>query len=164
MLKKTITYVDYDGNERKEDFYFNLTMAELTEWLTTNGGYTLDKMMEKLVKTQNSKEIMEIFKTLIQKSYGEKSIDGRRFVKNDEVLKNFTETEAYSQLYMDLVSDPKEFASFFNGIVPANISAEISKVMDDPTKIRPELADYIPKPPSDNNNGKVMDISTQTNN
>lgn len=162
MLKKTITYVDYNGMERKEDFYFNLSMAELTEWLTTSGGYTLDKMMEKLVKTQNSKEIMEIFKTLIEKSYGEKSMDGRRFIKNDEVRANFMETEAYSQLYMDLVSDPKEFAAFFNGIVPANVAVELNKVMEDPTKLPSDLADYIPKPAATEN--KVVDISTQVSN
>lgn len=144
MLKKTIEYTDYDGNQRKEDFYFNLSKAEVTDWLTTTGGYTLDKLMDRLVKSENTKEIMEIFKDIIYRAYGEKSLDGRRFIKSKEVKDNFIETEAYSVLYMELVSDAKKAADFIAGIMPADWSAEIQKSMNDPSKLPESLRDYIP--------------------
>lgn len=149
MLKKTITYEDYDGNERTEDFFFNLSKAEVVDWLTTSGGYTLDKVMEKLIKTENSKEIMEIFKDLIYRSYGEKSLDGRRFIKSKEVKDNFVETEAYSVLYMELIGDAQKASAFFNGIIPKDLAAEVNKIMADPDKLPPALKEYAP---TQNNN------------
>lgn len=145
MLKKTITYEDYDGNQRTEDFYFNLSKAELTDWLTTSGGYSLDKVMEKLIKTENGKEIMEVFKDLIYRAYGEKSLDGRRFVKSKEVKDNFVETEAYSVLYMELVSDAKKAAEFFNAIMPKEWAEETQKLMDNPENFPESVRQYIPK-------------------
>lgn len=119
MLKKTMTYVDYDGNERTEDFYFNLSKAELTEMeLSHNGGLT--KMMEKVVATQDSKKIIEIFKDLVLRAYGEKSLDGRRFIKNQELRDSFAQTEAYSDLFVELAFDAEAASAFINGIVPAN--------------------------------------------
>jgi hypothetical protein len=94
MLKKTITYVDYDGNERTEDFYFNLSKAELIEIETSNNG-GLSKMIEKLVAEQDMRRIVEIFKDIILKAYGEKSLDGKRFVKSAELRDSFEQTEAY---------------------------------------------------------------------
>lgn len=117
MLKKSIKYVDYDGNERKEDFYFNLTKAEITEMeLSMEGGLTT--MMEKIMATQDTPKLVEIFKELILKAYGEKSPDGRRFIKNQEVRDSFTQTEAYSELFMELASDADAAISFFNSIIP----------------------------------------------
>lgn len=144
MLKKTIEYTDYDGNQRKEDFYFNLSKAEVTDWLTTSGGYTLDKVMDRLVKSENVKEIMEIFKDIIYRAYGEKSLDGRRFVKSKEVKDNFIETEAYSELYMELVGDSKKAADFIAGIMPADWSAEATELMKDPNNLPESLRDYVP--------------------
>lgn len=119
MLKKTMTYVDYDDNERTEDFYFNLTKAELTEMeLSHNGGLT--KMMEKIVASQDSKKIVEVFKDLILRAYGEKSLDGRKFIKNQELRDNFAQTEAYSDLFVELAFDAEAASAFINGIVPAN--------------------------------------------
>jgi hypothetical protein len=119
MLKKTIKYVDFDGNERTEDFHFNLTKAEVTEMeLSTQGG--LVKMLEKIVAEQDSKRIIEIFKDLILKSYGEKSPDGKRFIKNQELRDAFSQTEAYSELFMTLATNAEESAAFINGIVPTN--------------------------------------------
>lgn len=119
MLKKTMTYVDYDGNERTEDFYFNLSKAELTEMeLSHNGGLT--KMMEKVVATQDSKKIIEIFKDLVLRAYGEKSLDGRRFIKNQELRDSFAQTEAYSDLFVELAFDAEAASAFINGIVPVN--------------------------------------------
>ena len=117
MLKKTIKYTDYDGNERTEDFYFNLTKAEITEMeLSHDGG--LVKLIEKIVAEQDSKRIIEVFKDLILRSYGEKSPDGKRFIKNQELRDAFAQTEAYSDLFMELASDADSAAAFVNGIVP----------------------------------------------
>jgi hypothetical protein len=117
MLKKTITYVDFDGNERTEDFYFNLTKAELTEMeLSSEGG--LAKTLTKIVQTQDAKRIVEIMKDLILKSYGEKSLDGKRFIKNQELRDSFVQTVAYSELFMELASDAELAAVFVNGIIP----------------------------------------------
>lgn len=117
MLKKTITYSDYDGNQRTEDFYFNLTKAECAEMeLSADGG--LDKMIRKIVATKDSKRVVEIFKDLILRSYGEKSPDGKRFIKNQEVRDSFAQTEAYSDLFMELATDADAAANFVNGITP----------------------------------------------
>lgn len=117
MLKKTIEYTDYDGNERTEDFYFNLTKAEITEMeLSHDGGLT--KLIEKIVAEQDSKRIVEIFKDLILRAYGEKSPDGKRFVKNQELRDAFAQTEAYSDLFMELATDAEAAVAFVNGIIP----------------------------------------------
>ena len=130
MLKKTITYTDYNGTERTEDFYFNLTKAELTEMeLGTTGG--LSEMIQNSVKAQDVPSIIKIFKDLILKSYGEKSADGKRFVKVNDAgvpLANaFAETEAYSQLFMELATDADAAAKFVNGIVPKDTAMEAEK-------------------------------------
>ena len=117
MLKKKMTYMDYDGNERTEDFYFNLTKAEITEMeMSRDGG--LVKMIEKIVAEQDVKRIIEIFKDLILNAYGEKSADGRRFIKNAEIKEAFSQTEAYSDLFMELASNADAAAEFVNGIIP----------------------------------------------
>lgn len=117
MLKKTITYVDYDGNERTEDFYFNLSKAECTELeMSTDGG--LAKTIKKIVAEQDMKRIIEIFKDLILKAYGEKSPDGKRFIKTPEIREGFAQTEAYSELFMELATNSDAAATFVNGITP----------------------------------------------
>lgn len=117
MLKKTITYTDYDGNERTEDFYFNLSKAEIAEMeLSINGGLT--QLLEKIVKEQDNAKLVSYFKDLILRSYGEKSLDGKRFVKNDELREAFAQTEAYSELFMELASDADKAAAFVNGVTP----------------------------------------------
>lgn len=117
MLKKTITYTDYNGTTRKEDFYFNLTQAEVTELeVSVEGG--LVEMINRIVAAQNGKVIIETFKDIILCAYGEKSPDGRRFIKNQEVRDAFAQTEAYSKLFMELATDAKAASEFVNGIVP----------------------------------------------
>lgn len=117
MLKKTIAYIDYNGTTRKEDFYFNLTQAEVTELeVSVEGG--LVEMINRIVAAQNGKVIIETFKDIILRAYGEKSPDGRRFIKNQEVRDAFTQTEAYSNLFMELATDAKAASEFVNGIVP----------------------------------------------
>lgn len=123
MLKKTITYVDYDGNERTEDFYFNLSKAEILEMdLVAQGG--LERLIEKITREQDGKRLVELFKDLILRSYGEKSMDGKRFIKTDEAKEAFSQTEAYSQLFMELATDEKAAAAFVNGIVPSDLSQD----------------------------------------
>ena len=121
MLKKTIEYTDYNGTERKEDFYFNLTQAEIMEMeMSTVGG--LAEMMQNVVKAQDAPAIIKIFKDLVLKAYGEKSADGKRFIKISDagvpLSLAFSQTEAYSKLFMELATDDKAAADFINGIVP----------------------------------------------
>jgi hypothetical protein len=117
MLKKTITYTDYNGVDRKEDFYFNLTEAEIMEMeMTTEGG--LAERIQKIVDAKDQKSIIQIFKDIILRAYGEKSADGRRFIKNEEIQAGFAQTEAYSKLFMELALDADAGAKFVNGIVP----------------------------------------------
>ena len=117
MLKKTIEYVDFNGTERKEDFYFNLTKSEVMEMeMTTTGG--LSVMLTNIVATQDAPSIIRIFKKLVLDAFGEKSADGRRFIKSKELADGFAQTEAYSILFMELSTDAEKAAAFVNGIVP----------------------------------------------
>ena len=118
MLKKTITYTDYNGTERTEDFYFNLSKAEIMEMeMGVEGG--LVEMINKIVAAKDAPAIIAIFKKLILQAYGEKSADGKRFIKSEEIATAFSQTEAYSDLYMELATNADEAAKFVNGIVPA---------------------------------------------
>ena len=117
MLKKTITYTDYNGVERKEDFYFNLTKAEIMEMeMSISGGLT--EMINRIVAAQDAPAIVKIFKELVLKAYGIKSPDGKRFIKSEELATEFAQTEAYSQLFMELATDTDAASAFVNGIVP----------------------------------------------
>lgn len=121
MLKKTITYTDYNGTERTEDFYFNLSEAEITEMeMSTTGGFA--DMIQRIVSAQDVPSIIKIFKDLLLKSYGEKSPDGKRFVKSEELSTAFSQTEAYSILFMELATDADAAANFVNGIVPNKVN------------------------------------------
>lgn len=131
MLQKSIKYVDYNGVEREETFLFNLTKAELMEMeLGTTGGLT--EMIQKIIQTKDQPSIIKIFKELILKAYGEKSADGKRFIKTDEhgnpLSRAFSETEAYSNLFMELSTDDKAAAAFVNGIIPEGLSKELEGV------------------------------------
>lgn len=117
MYRKVIKYTDYDGIEREEEFRFNLSKGELADWhLSTEGG--LDALLDKIVKSKDQIELHRIFKEILQKSYGVKSADGRRFMKDPEYFKEFSETEAYSEFLIKLVTDENEAVAFINGIIP----------------------------------------------
>lgn len=117
MYKITETYTDYDDNQRTEDFYFNYSEAELTDLqFSVSGG--LAGMIDKIIKTNDMPKLVELFRELIQKAYGVKSNDGRRFMKSPELTKEFTETVAYSQIYMRLATDSKAAQEFINNVVP----------------------------------------------
>lgn len=127
MLKKTITYTDYNGSERTEDKYFNLTKAEIMEMeMSTTGG--LSEMIQRIVAAQDAPAIIKIFKELILKAYGEKSPDGKGFIKIDKdghrLADDFAQTEAYSVLFMELATDADAATAFVNGIVPADAVAK----------------------------------------
>ena len=131
MLKKTIKYEDYNGVERNEDFYFNLTKAELYQMeLGFDGG--LEEYIMKIIKAQDVKTIINLFKKIILQSYGEKSDDGKRFIKiNDEgvnLANRFAQTEAFSQLYMELATDDNAAAEFIKGIIPKGIAIPDEKI------------------------------------
>ena len=117
MIKETIKYTDYKGNERQEDFYFNLSKPELLEMeLSTKGG--MSEYIDKIIKAQNKEELIKWFKIMILKAYGEKSEDGRRFIKSDELSEAFSQTAAYEKFYMELVNDSEKASEFVNGIIP----------------------------------------------
>lgn len=127
MLKKTITYTDYNGNERTEDFYFNLTESEVNEKnLTTPGGYL--EMIDRVVKAQDAPSLIKVFKEFILDAYGIKSEDGRRFIKNDEVREAFSQTEAYNIMFMELATDDKKASEFVNGVLPNKKPANVSSI------------------------------------
>lgn len=126
MLKKRIAYTDYNGTKREEDFYFNLNKAEIMEMeMSTTGGLT--EMINRIIETQDAPSIIKVFKDIIMKSYGEKSPDGKRFVKNKELSEAFAQTEAYSELFMELASDSEAASKFVNGIIPEDMAAEVAK-------------------------------------
>lgn len=126
MYNKTVTYKDYKGNTRTEDFYFNLNKAELVELeLSTKGGLTV--MMDRIIAAQDNATLFKIFKDLVSKSYGVLSDDGRKFVKNQEVLDDFMQTEAYSIIFSELATNAEAAAEFFNNVIPQNLAKELAK-------------------------------------
>lgn len=129
MLRKEISYEDYNGNPRTETHYFNLSEAELTEMeLSENGGLT--KVLEKIISEQDTQKISATFKKLILDSYGEKSNDGKRFIKSVELSTAFSQTEAYVKLYMSLIKDENAATAFVTGIIPPGLRS--AKANDTP--------------------------------
>lgn len=125
MIKKTITYEDYNGVERTENFYFNLNKAEVLEMeMGTEGG--MAETIQKIVDAKDAPAIIRVFKDLVLKAYGVKSDDGRRFMKTKpdgtRYADDFKETEAYSQIFMELATDADAAAKFVNGIIPADLA------------------------------------------
>lgn len=120
MIKWPITYTDYNDKTRTEDFYFNLTKAEIMEMeLSVNGGF--GEMMQRIVDAEDMPSIVKVFKDLILRSYGEKSADGKRFIKNDELKDSFAQSEAYSVLFTELATNTESAIKFVNGIVPQDM-------------------------------------------
>lgn len=126
MLKKTITYTDYNGTVRTEDKYFNLSKAELMQMeMGTPGGFA--NMLQNIINAQDGASIIKIMNDLISKSYGVKSPDGKQFIKSEELSREFMQTEAYSEMFMEMVTDANAAADFVNGIIPADLAAEAAK-------------------------------------
>ena len=132
MLIKKITYKDFNGVERTEDFMFHLMESEIAEMeLSTAGGFA--ESLEKIIQTQNVPEIIKEFKKIILKAYGVKSPDGKRFIKNDKLTEEFSQTNAYSKLFMELATDDKAASAFINGIIPEEMKVEDAGVVADGT-------------------------------
>lgn len=128
MLKKEITYIDFDGNERTETHYFNLTKTELAEkQMSVEGGLTTK--IKRIMEAQNGPEIAELFKDFILMSYGEKSDDGKYFRKGKEISENFVSSMAYDTLFMELISDSQSAVNFLKGILPSDLSGKIDDEM-----------------------------------
>ncbi len=125
MLKQTRTYVDFDGNKRTEDFWFHLTKAEITELqLSVDGG--LQEMIRRMVAAQDAPQIIKLMKEFVQLSYGVKSADGKRFEKSPELTAAFTQTQAYSDIFMELAFDDEAAAKFIQGVVPADMAEAVA--------------------------------------
>lgn len=137
MLKREITYEDFDGNPQTETFYFNLTMAEIVEYnVGFEGG--LEDTIRRIISTNNQKELLGEFKRIILMSYGERSEDGKRFIKSDELREAFSQSAAYDKLFVELASDVDALTLFITSIVPKDVAKEIAK--------QPKIID-IPLPP-----------------
>lgn len=129
MLKKTITYEDFNGETVSEDFFFHLSKAELVEMeLSYEGG--LSEALKRIVAAEDTKAIISEFKKIVLGSYGKRSDDGRRFIKNQELRDEFESTEAYSTLFMELVTDTSAAIEFINGIVPSGLAEEAAQVVN----------------------------------
>jgi len=129
VLKKTIKYKDFNDEEVEEDFYFHLSKAELVELeMSHEGG--LSEALQKIVEAEDTKSIIAEFKKIILGAYGQKSPDGRRFIKNQQLRDEFESSEAYSELFMELVTDTDAAIEFVNGIVPQGLADEAAKVID----------------------------------
>ena len=126
MYKKTIEYTDYDGNVRKEDFYFNLSKSELIKWETSISG-GMRYLYKRIIDTKDRGQLIKLFEDIIRRSYGEKSPDGKYFNKSPEILDRFMATEAYDSLFMELASDDVAANEFMNGVIPADILAAAEK-------------------------------------
>lgn len=122
MITKTITYTDFNGTERTESFWFHLSQPELTEMLLSIDN-NIETYIKSIINSKDYYEIVKIFKKLILTSYGEKSEDGRRFIKSHEKTKEFSETEAYSVLFTELANDENKAAEFVNGLIPRDAAA-----------------------------------------
>ena len=145
MIKKTVTYTDFNGNERTEDFYFNLTQVELAELDLGVSGVSggLLGLLKKIVREKDQRQIVEYFKKIVLMAYGEKSVDGRRFVKSDEIRNGFAPTEAYSKIFMELAGNADEASKFINGIMPKEIAEEAKKLSKDEITEITELSDSV---------------------
>ena len=130
MLKRTITFEDLDGNKITQDFWFHLSKADLLEMeISTTGG--LKESMQRLIDKRDGEAVMKTFKELILKSYGERSLDGLKFMKEDKdgrpLWKDFIQTDAYSELFTELVTDDVKAAEFFNGIIPKEVADKMAE-------------------------------------
>ena len=136
MYKKTIAFTDYNGLDREEDFYFNLNESEVMKLeMRVPGGLTA--MMQRIVQKMDAQQIIDTFEELIRQSYGEKSPDGREFRKGSELVERFMQTEAYNKLFMELCTDSKAAAEFFNNIIPAKLETEAGDQTPNPPTLVP---------------------------
>ena len=143
MLKRTINYEDFDGNETSDIHYFNLSKPELLEMeVEYEGG--MGKMLQSIVDAKNDKEIIAQFKDLVLRAYGVKSDDGKRFIKSDKLREEFSQTAAYQSLFMELAMDDKAAVEFLTAALPKGFAEEAKT--DKPVKA--EVTGSPGKPPT----------------
>lgn len=139
MITRTIPYVDYNGVQRKEKFYFDLSQFEATEIamempdgiieeLTDDEGSDKQQTAIHLIEKLGGKGVMDFIKKIVLKSYGVKSPDGRRFIKSEELSTEFSQTPAFSSFMMKLMTDDKEASNFINGVIPAELASKMISV------------------------------------
>jgi hypothetical protein len=148
MYKKNITYTDFNGDERTDAFYFNLSDAEILELQVSYGG-DMSRIMSNMLEKRDAKGLLGIITDLIQTSYGEKSSDGKRFMKNQEIKDSFITTDAYSKLVLELLNDEKEFEKFMTNVIPSAKREALNEMI---RKREQSITD------DDENDDKVVDI------
>lgn len=126
MLKKTIKYVDYDGEEREEDFYFNMRQDEILE-LNFNANLKLSDQIDAIIKAKDIKEVYALFKKIVLMAYGEKSADGKHFRKSPQISADFESTQAFSELIVELVSDEQKAAEFIKMVLPKTLDLPVQE-------------------------------------
>lgn len=130
MLKKTVVYEDFDGNEVTEDLYFHMTKAELIEWeTTTSGPVGMDKLVEQIIKEHERGKLVMLIKDLIMRCYGEKDPDGKHFIKSKELSERFTQTPAYDQLFTEFFTNPESLAEFTTGVLPKDLAEKTEAML-----------------------------------
>lgn len=146
MLKKTITYEDFNGETVSEDFFFHLSKAELVELeMSHDGG--MSTALQRIIDAEDGKSIVAEFKNIILTAYGKKSADGRRFIKNQAMREEFESSEAYSTFFMDLMTNTDAQTEFINGIIPAGLAEDVAKLATAPELAAvPEPENVVPTP------------------
>lgn len=144
MLEHTITYDDFDGNERTDTFFFHLTPSSITEIAMDVLGFdappdiNVQKILERIIARGNASEILNTFKSLIEKAVGIKSEDGRRFIQTKEITDNFMQSNAFQELFMRLMQDEKFRDDFFEGVLPPKLAEKFSQVRNEPNEYTTE--------------------------
>lgn len=142
MLKRSIKYEDFNGNEVTEDFYFNISKPELID-LEVEHAEGFKEMIEKIIATNDRKGLIEQFKKIVLLAYGEKSDDGKRFVKNEWIREGFSQTPAYETLFMELATNDEAAVEFLTGVLPRDLRGEMDKI-----KSAPPTGPVPPTPPT----------------
>jgi hypothetical protein len=145
VLKKTITYTDFNDEEVSEDFFFHLSKAELVELeMSHQGG--LSEALKRIVEAEDGKGIVQEFKNIILSAYGQRSSDGKRFIKNQQLREEFESTEAYSTLFIELVTNTDAAIEFINGVIPSGMAEEAAKLAAVDLKVVEDSVEVDPKP------------------
>lgn len=138
MFSRTFEYTGYDGQPHKDTWWFNLSEAELYKLELSNLG-GMNGMMNRLLRESKPGEIVEVFESLILSAVGERSVDGRKFIKNQEIRDDFYQSKAYSDLFVELVSSGEKLAEFLKGAIPAEVAAELAKAEEEKSKDKPVI-------------------------
>ena len=133
MHKRAITYIDYDDNEVTDVFYFHISEPELID-LEVENEKGLQHFLRKIIETKDNKALVDMLKRLVLMAYGVKSDDGKRFIKNDQLRTEFSQTAAYNKLFMDLALDFNVAADFIRGILPKSMTGNFDQAIAEVAK------------------------------